>query len=85
MYRNLPSKCPWALEIHGPKNGVGVYMEEPFVHTCITVYTRTIGSSKNGGGRLHGDGCLLGRIRYMYNAYTNPLPLCITAEYEQKD
>ncbi len=23
MYRNLPIKCPWALEIHGPKNGGG--------------------------------------------------------------
>ncbi len=30
-YRNLPIKCPWALEIHGPKNGVGVYKEKPFV------------------------------------------------------
>ncbi len=23
MYRNLPIKRPWALEIHGPKNGGG--------------------------------------------------------------
>ncbi len=30
-YRNLPIKCPWALEIHRPKNGVGVYTEKPFV------------------------------------------------------
>ncbi len=32
MYCNLPSKRPWALEIHGQKTGVGVYTEKLFVH-----------------------------------------------------
>ncbi len=31
QYRNLPINRTWALEIHGPKNGVGVYTEKPFV------------------------------------------------------
>ncbi len=58
IYRNLPINRPWALEITGQKTGMGVYTDKPFVR--IT-YTRTIGSSKNEGGRLHGDGRLLGR------------------------
>ncbi len=53
------------LKFTSQKTGVGVHTEKPFVRTCIMhIYTRTIGSSKNGGGRLHGDGRLLGRIQY---------------------
>ncbi len=32
--------------------------------TVLVQQVRTIGSSKNWGGRLHEDGRLLGRIRY---------------------
>ncbi len=32
---------------------------------CIQEPHQTIGSSKMGGGCLHGDGCLLGTIRYL--------------------
>ncbi len=38
VYRILPSKCPWALEIHGPKNGGGRLHGEAF---CTdNLYTR---------------------------------------------
>ncbi len=59
MYRILPSKRPWVVEIYGPKTGVGAYTERPFV--CIN--HRII---KIGGWRLHRDGRLLGRIQYTY-------------------
>ncbi len=36
-HRVFLSKRPWALETHGPKTGMGSYMEKPFV--CITLYT----------------------------------------------
>ncbi len=48
-YRIVSSKRPWALDIDGPKTGVGTYTEKPFV--CIThTYMWTIGSSKRGMG-----------------------------------
>ncbi len=51
------------LKFKGQKKGVGVYTEKPFVRiTHIHTDHRII---KNGGGRLHGDGRLLGRIRYL--------------------
>ncbi len=56
MYCDLPIKRPWAFEFHGPHNG-GVRLHGEAICTN-NAYTRTIGSSKNGGGRL------LGRIRY---------------------
>ncbi len=49
IYQILPSKHPWALEIHEPKTGVGTYTEKPEI----------IGSSKIGG-RLHRDGAYSG-------------------------
>ncbi len=60
VYHDLPIKHLWVLEIHGPKTGVGVYTEKPLVpiHTDHRII-------KKLGGRLHGDGRLLGRIRYM--------------------
>ncbi len=29
QYCILSSNCSWALEIHGPKNGVGAYTDKP--------------------------------------------------------
>ncbi len=54
-----PSECPWVLGIHGSNNrGVCAYTEKPVVRITYThVKNRII---KMGGGRLHGDGCLLG-------------------------
>ncbi len=49
------------LKFAGQKTGVGVYTENPFVR--ITHIHTDHKSSKNGDGRLHGDGRLLGRIR----------------------
>ncbi len=57
MYRILPSKRPFALEIHGQKTGVGVYTEKPFVRiTHIHTDHRII---ENGGWAL------IRRIRYL--------------------
>ncbi len=36
LYRNLPIKRPWALEIHSQKTGVGVYTEKPI---CTHIHT----------------------------------------------
>ncbi len=58
----LPIKRPWALEIHGRKNGSGRLHGE----AICTYNAYTMGSSKKLGGRLHRDGRLLGRIRYLY-------------------
>ncbi len=46
VYHNLPIKRPWALEIHGPKNEVGVYTEKPFarithIHTDHRIIKKT--------------------------------------------
>ncbi len=48
-YRILPSKHPWALEIHGPKKktGVGAYTEKPFgclTHIHATIVSGGVGS-----------------------------------------
>ncbi len=46
-------------------------------HILPSISIRTIGASKMGGGHLLGDGCLLGRLRYMYHLVTeHPLPPC---------
>ncbi len=64
IYRNLPIKRPWALEIHGPKNGGGRLHGEAIC--TYNAYTHGPQDHQNNGcGRLHGDGRLLGRIRYM--------------------
>ncbi len=50
--KGLRSKCPWALEIYGPKQkpGVGAYTEKPFVRiVSIHTHHRT---NKNESGRL---------------------------------
>ncbi len=66
MYRILPSKHPWVLEIHGPKNGSG-HLHREAIHTYMyNVIHANHRIIKNGGGCLHGDGHLLGRIRHVY-------------------
>ncbi len=37
-YRNLPSKHPWALEIHGQKTEAGTYTEKPVTAVHVNVY-----------------------------------------------
>ncbi len=32
-YSGVPSKCPWALGVHGQELGVGIYTKKPFV--CV--------------------------------------------------
>ncbi len=66
---SVPNKYPWALEIHCQKTGVGAHKEKPVVHIiCRHTYLRII--NNGGGGRLHGDGCLLGRIYIYYSLST---------------
>ncbi len=60
-YHILPSKRHGHLKVTGQKTGVGTYTEKPLYVQCI--YAQTIGLSKMGGGRLHRDGLLLGRIQ----------------------
>ncbi len=55
MHRVVSSKHPRALGIHEPHWVVGVYTEK------LSAPYQTRASSKMGGGRLHGDGCLLGQ------------------------
>ncbi len=45
-----PSKCPWVLEIHGPKTEVSAYTEKPFV--CITHIHANHRIIKNGRWEL---------------------------------
>ncbi len=42
-YCSVPSKCPWALGIHGQKKGEGHLHGE-----AICIYTRTVGLQKWG-------------------------------------
>ncbi len=59
-----------ALEIYGQKTGVDVYTEKPFVRITHNIMHTDHKIIKNGGGRLHGDGRLLGRIRQVVYMYT---------------
>ncbi len=53
----------WRLKLMGKKTGVGAYTDKPFVSiTHIYANYRIIKT----GGRLHGDGRLLERIRYVF-------------------
>ncbi len=52
-------KHPWALETHGPKIGAGRLHGE-----AICMYNVNHRIIKMGGGCLHGDERLLGRLRY---------------------
>ncbi len=54
-----------AQTIGSSKMGVGAYTEMGAYSGEYGTHAQTIGSSKMGGGCLHGDGCLLGRIRYI--------------------
>ncbi len=55
VYCILLSKHPWALKIHGPKNGGGCFTRRgPLYVHCIT-YIHAV--HKKRGGCLHGDGC----------------------------
>ncbi len=47
------SKRPWALEIHGPKNGGGRLHGEAIC--TYNAYTWTVGSSKMGVGAYSGE------------------------------
>ncbi len=52
------------LKFMGQKMGVGPYTEKPFVHiTYIHVHVNHRIIKNGGGGHLHRDGCLLGRLR----------------------
>ncbi len=64
------------LKVTGQKTGVGVYTEKPLERiTHIHTDHRII---KKWGGRLHGDGRLLGRIRYVsVLRHTSP-PKCFS-------
>ncbi len=54
VYHILPSKHPWALENHGPKNSVGAYVEKPFV--CLLHIHMNHRIIKNWGvGAYSGD------------------------------
>ncbi len=67
IYRVSAHGC---LKFTGEKMGVDAYMEKPFV--CKTyIYTQTIGS-KMGGGRLYGDGRLLGNYGTRRSQGKNP-------------
>ncbi len=57
----FPIKRPWALEIHGSKNGDGRLHGE-----AICTYTRTIGSSKNGVGAYTEMGAYSGEYGNVY-------------------
>ncbi len=49
IYCNVPSKCPWVLIIHGPKIGVGAYMEKPSEHTQQPHHLQRGGGGGGGG------------------------------------
>ncbi len=59
------SYCPEALGIHRPKIKGGhlyMYVQRSYLNIHGEIH-QIIGSSKMGGGRLHGIGCLLGTTR----------------------
>ncbi len=70
-YLNLPIKRPWALEIHGPKMGVGVYTGKRFVrithiHTGHRIIKKRVGAYTEMGAYSGEYGTIPYTLPYMY-------------------